>query len=144
VIDASVVLAFYFTAEPFKPQALALLASAARGRVTFALPTLARYEVLNALTLAERGLRGSQRISRPQARGILDAVVALPVEEYGIGGLERRIADLAVGLQRTAYDASYLALAERLDVDLVTGDARFVRAVAAAFPRVRFVGDYRI
>jgi len=144
VIDASVVLAFYFAAEPFKPHALTLLAAAARGRVTFALPTLARYEVINALALAERGLKRSQRISRSQARGVLDAVLALPAEEHGIAGLEARIADLAVEWQRSAYDATYLALAERLDVDLVTGDARFVRAVAAAFPRVRLLSDYQI
>jgi predicted nucleic acid-binding protein len=144
VVDTSVVLAFYFPAEPLKPQALALLADAARGRVRLAVPTLTRYELINALSLALRGFRGPQRLSQRQGQAVLAAVTALPLEEHGVTGLEPRMLSLAVAHERSAYDACYVALAERLGVEFVTGDGRLVRALARTFPQVRFLGDYRI
>ena len=58
VVDASVVLAFYLPAEPYKAQALSLLSDVAKGAIELIVPTLTRYEVLNALSWAVRGLKG--------------------------------------------------------------------------------------
>lgn len=42
--------------------------------------------------------------------------------------------------QQQAYDAQYLALAERLGAEYWTDDRRFVHAAAEAFPAVRRLG----
>ena len=61
MIGASVLLAFYLPAEPYKAQALALLGDAAAGLVGLVVSTLAYYEVLNALSYAVRGLKSGQK-----------------------------------------------------------------------------------
>ncbi len=43
---------------------------------------------------------------------------------------------------RSAYDAAYLTLAERVDEQLITGDLRLYNAVHPALEGVVWVGDY--
>lgn len=139
VVDASVVLAWYLPAEPHKDQALTLLGEAAAGRLKLYVPSLTRYEVLNALSLAVRGIKRT-KLSTQQAHEILQAFDEAGLEERGIAEFHARVLDLAALYYRSAYDAAYLALAEHLGADLLTGDAAFYRAVRGKFPRVKLVG----
>lgn len=143
VIDANVLLAFYLPAEPYKAQALVLLADATAGLVKLVMPTLARYEVLNALSRAVRGLKRGQELSFEDAQEILKAMNALKLEERHVRGLEERILRITQEHQRTAYDGAYLALAEHEGVPLITGDRRLYNAVKGELEWVRWVGDYR-
>lgn len=142
MIDTSVVLAFYLPAEPYKVQALALLADYAAGTVKLLTPTLTYYEVLNVVSRAVRGLKQGQQLAHNDGIAILSAVRSLPLEERSVRGLEQRILEIAERYQRSAYDAAYLALAEEMGVDLVTGDHRLFNAVSGDFPWVRFLADY--
>lgn len=142
VIDASVLLALYLPAEPYKVQALALLGDATAGLVRLVVPTLTRYEVLNVLASAVRGLKRGQGLSVQDAQEIMRAMNGLKLEERGTKGLEARILELSREHQRSAYDAAYLALAEQLDVDFLTGDERVYNAMKARGKHVKFVGAY--
>lgn len=142
VVDTSVVLAFYLPAESYKTQALALLADYTAGAVKLVTPTLTRYEVLNALSRAVRGLKAGQKMGRDEALAVLSAFGRLKLEEQSVQGLERRILEIAERYQRTGYDAAYLALAEHLGANLITGDERFYNAVKDHFTQVEFVADY--
>jgi predicted nucleic acid-binding protein len=142
VIDANVLLAFYLPAEPYKTEALALLGEATAGRVQLVVPTLVHYEVLNVLSLATRGLKRGQKISLDEAQEILAAMKALKLEVRDVQGLEKRILEITQRHQCSAYDAAYLALAEQLRTDLLTGDERFHNALKAHFKQVKFVGSY--
>ncbi len=141
VVDASVVLAFYLPAEPFKAQALMLAKAAAGGQITLCAPTLLRYEILNVLALALRGVKKVQRISLEDAIQILGALGALELEEHAVSGLESRVLAISKDHQCSAYDASYLAVAEHLNADLLTGDSAFHRTLKEHFPRIKFVGQ---
>lgn len=143
VVDASVLLAFYLPAEPYKEQALFVLAEATAGRLTLLVPTLARYEVLNALARAVRGLRTGARLSLDEALEILEAFEALPLEERSLAGLEGEILQLSQAFDRTAYDAAYLALAQKERVPLLTGDERLYNAVREKLPWVQWLGEWR-
>ncbi len=96
-----------------------------QGQVAY-VPTLWRYELSSALLQGER--RG--RVTPTETGGCLDLLGDLPIEEvdtssaYSLLGASR-VHDL------TAYDTSYLLLAQRLALPLATRDER-LRAAAEA------------
>lgn len=87
----------------------------------FHAPHLLDVEVLHVA----RRLQASGAL-RPQRAGqLLEDLGALPVERYPHLPLLRRAWSLRASL--TAYDATYVALAEALDATLLTCDARLGR-----------------
>jgi predicted nucleic acid-binding protein len=90
-------------------------------------PALLDFEVVSAL----RGLTRTQRISAARALDVLTDFEDLPVHRWAAGhALRRRAFDLRENL--TAYDAANVALAEALECQLVTRDARLARATGHA------------
>jgi predicted nucleic acid-binding protein len=85
-------------------------------------PGLVDLEVISSL---RRIIRAGKE-SAERAEHALRDLVALPLERVQHGNLAHRIWELRDNL--TAYDASYVALAERLDTLLLTADAAFARA----------------
>lgn len=63
------------------------------------------------------------RIAAERAEQMLTDYAALRIVRYPMQPLQRRVFDLRHNL--TAYDAMYVALAEALDVPLLTDDAKF-------------------
>ena len=51
------------------------------------------------------------------------------------------ILSLAHSFHRTVYDASYLSLAKRKNIDFVTGDKRLYNAVKDKLKWVKWIGD---
>lgn len=89
---------------------------------TVAIPHLADSEVTQALRA--HVLRG--QIGADDARAALDRWMRLGLRRYGAVGLIARLWELRDNL--TAYDATYVALAETLACELVTADARLAQA----------------
>jgi len=117
VIDASAVVALLTDAGPIGEWVADTISG-----TTLAAPELMPYEASNILR-------------RHDAAGLLDSsaatlahtdLVALPVELYPYFVVSERVWRLRHNL--TAYDASYVAIAEQLAAPLVTLDARIARA----------------
>jgi predicted nucleic acid-binding protein len=85
-------------------------------------PFLCDVEVASAL---RRALREG-RMDGPHASVVLEIYLQLPLIRHGHTGLLVRALDLRDNF--TAYDAMYLALAERLGSALLTGDVRLGRS----------------
>ncbi len=119
VIDASAGVAALVNAGPAR-------SALAAGQVDA--PHLIDSEVANALRRNE----ASGRIPTAAAAQALHAWTHLGVIRYPVTGLLERIWQLRTNL--TAYDASYVALAEALDCVLVTCDARIARAPGLKCP----------
>ena len=94
-------------------------------------PDLLLYEVANVL----RRHRAADRLSPTEASLAHQAARRLPIELWPYEVLGDRVWSFAGSL--SAYDAAYVALAERLDADLLTGDARLARG--SAYGRVLVV-----
>ena len=124
VLDCSVAIAWCFDDEA--TPALDALQDLA-GEVGAIVPPLWHLEVTNVLLQGER--RG--RIPDGGAHQRLELLDALPIESDLSGeGSAWRDAVLAVARSErlTAYDATYLELAERLTVPLATSDAALRKA----------------
>lgn len=78
------------------------------------------------MTNALRGLVLGNRLDVQSAERALDGLQSAGVTRYPASPLTRRVWQLRANL--TAYDALYVALAERLGCALVTADARIARA----------------
>lgn len=97
------------------------------------------YEVLNAIwKLSYR----EKKITQEQSSALLDSILLLMqrMNVVGIKGLEKRMHELATKEGLTAYDSSYLTLAEKLDLVLVTDDRELERA-ARKYVRVMKTSD---
>lgn len=79
-------------------------------------------EVISAL----RRLRISGRIAEPEARLALLGFWSLTIQLWRLELLAERMWQLGHSL--SSYDAAYVALAERLDVPLLTADKRLAGA----------------
>lgn len=133
IVDASVLLSAIFPDEA-QPQAQALLRRHVAGQERLRAPDLLLYEVSHALWRAER--RG--RVSESQVNEALAALKTLELELSSLDWDE--ILPLARQIHCSAYDAAYLALAQRTGEPLVTADERLYHAVAERFSWVRRLG----
>ena len=93
-----------------------------------AIPHLADSEVANALRAQER--RGD--VDPEQAFAALSTWAKLGLRRFATAANLDRVWELRENL--TAYDATYVALAEMIDCHLMTADARLARAPGPRCP----------
>ena len=127
VLDASVVIRWF---DPHPGSAIALRSEFEAGRLAVTVPTLLFLELLN---VAGRQWRWREDKLQDLAREL---------EGAKFEALDPQLDRVAIWVSRglTAYDASYVALAEQLDFPLVTDD----RAILNAAPDVAIaLGDVR-
>lgn len=125
VVDASALVAFYAADDPRRQAVTARLAA---GDALFA-PASLDAEIVSAL----RGMSRPNATLRAAVPGALRHLAGFPVRRMPLAPLLQRIWELRDNL--TAYDAAYVALAERLDGALITCDGKFA---GASGPRCSF------
>jgi predicted nucleic acid-binding protein len=76
------------------------------------------------------------------ARQDVADLVRLPVQPVSMAALVEPALSFAIAWQITAYDATYVALAERLALPLVTADETLAHSLAGSDVDVRFVGAW--
>jgi len=124
-LDASLVVQFILNAGRESPLLSLWEAWHQPGRVLVA-PTLLYYEVSNALH--RYVLHGD--LSPEQATEAMEVALEIDLSLYGDADLHRRAMGIALQFALpAAYNAHYLALAERLGAELWTADQRLHQAV---------------
>jgi predicted nucleic acid-binding protein len=118
VVDASVLANVVGDDGPTGIVARARLANAGDASV----PDLADVETVSVLR--KRWIAGT--LTARRFRDAIDDLLALPLTRYPTGPLMSRAYELRANI--TAYDASYVAVAEALGCVLVTGDGKLARA----------------
>lgn len=89
-------------------------------------PALVDAEVTSAIRGLLRASRPTTQISTTRAEQMLEDFADLPVVRYPMQPFQRRA--LALRDNFAAYDAFYVALAEALDMPLLTDDRKYARA----------------
>jgi len=118
VIDASILANVVGDDGPSGRSCRTRLATAAEASI----PDLA--DVETAAVLRKRWLAGD--LTARRFKTAIGDLLALPLARFPTGPLMVRAYELRANL--TAYDASYIALAEGLSCPLVTADVRLARA----------------
>lgn len=137
VVDACLALK-WGVEEEFTEQALELWDTWQGRNELLVAPPLFRAEVTNVL---HRKVRLAE-VDPLDASDILEVLLPTVATEEVEGMYERALA-LALALdQKSAYDTTYLALAESLSCEMWTADRRFVRAAGTRFPQVRWIGEH--
>jgi len=137
VVDASVVLKWQLDDEEAVTQALALRDDfLLYNRVNLAAPSLLVYEVTNGMLTATR--RG--RLPRSQAEEGLATLLTSGIRLMTVD--PSKIFSLSLHWKVSAYDGTYLAIAEKLDSEVWTGDRAFYNTCRRKGSRVRWIGDY--
>ena len=137
VLDASVILKWYLPDESYGENALDLLKYFTMGTLDILAPALLEYELISGLVIARK--RG--RLAEGAVTSALGAFQCLGIRLVDPSEHYDRIAWYCHTYARSAYDACYLALAEREDVLLITADERLFNSVKADLTWVRWIGD---
>jgi predicted nucleic acid-binding protein len=140
VVDCSVALKWKLRQEPYHAEAVELLLDIRAGIVEPIAPVIFVAEVGSALLRAAR--RG--RLTFDEARQAIDDILGVNVSLVEVTPvLAQRAFEIAWAHQQGFFDCLYVAVAEARGAEFWTGDQRLSHALAATFPFVRWVGDYR-
>ena len=139
VIDASV-SASWFLYDEFNQKADELLKEVIHGRIDLFQPVLWKYEIVNVLRTAIL----HKRIARDKARLAVSTINSIKVE-YLVPNNEDMISlmKLADENSLTAYDASYLHVAEITSGELFTSDKDLLK-LKNKYPFVRKIDEFTV
>jgi len=123
-VDASLILRYVL--QPENESVQSLWQSWISDEVSLVAPSLLFYEVTNALYQQQR----NQMLSAETIRETLELSLDLPITLVNEKNLHLKAREIAMRFNLPAtYDAHYLALAEWMEVDLWTADARLANTL---------------
>lgn len=131
MIVADATLLIHLTVPSATPRDAEAARAVAQKDPVWVVPPLWASEVRNVVAKYARGWFITHEQARAAVREI-EAFVAVQPVSHG------EVLDAAFAFEVSGYDAEYVALAERLDVPLVTSDKRVLAAVARAVAPVGF------
>ena len=139
VIDASV-SASWFLQDEFNQKADELLKEVIHGRIDLFQPVLWKYEIINVLRTAIM----HKRIAKDKAMLAVSTMNSIKVE-YLLPGNEDMISLIKIADENslTAYDASYLHVAEMTSGELFTSDKDLLK-LRNKYPFVRKIDEFTV
>lgn len=139
VVDASVCIK-QFVPDPLSDKAQQLFAHLANPQNEIYIPDLFYIESANTLW---RYVRAGQ-LTASQVQANLATLKALSLQVISMAELMEEAVNIAIACGISAYDASYVALSQRVSAPLLTLDRRLVNALAIASFDVRLFTDFSV
>jgi predicted nucleic acid-binding protein len=123
IIDSSVALKWFFPEEEHASEALKIKKDFAEKEITISIPILFFYEVGNVL----KGSIKSSRVDSSKAKTVYEKFTYAEFIIYSSKELFQAAFEKADSLDITFYDASYVALAEYLEIPFYTADRKLLQ-----------------
>ncbi len=140
VTDASVVLKWYLADEEYSQKALGLLDNYISNELDILAPSLLEYEVINGLVIAKK--RG--RIQEDKILLAIDGFLSLELKLINLSLYYPKVIHYCKVSNRSAYDASYLALADKEKIPLITADKGLFNVVKKDLKWIIWLGDFNL
>jgi predicted nucleic acid-binding protein len=140
VIDTSVILKWYLADEEHGQKALSILDKYVSNELDILAPSLLEYEVINGLIIAKR--RG--RIQEKKILTAIDGFISLEIKLINLSLYYPKVIHYSKVYNRSAYDASYLALADDEGISLVTADKGLFNVAKKDLKWVEWLGDFKL
>jgi predicted nucleic acid-binding protein len=137
VVDASVALKWYLDDEEYGQRAMKLLTRYITDELDILAPSLLEYEVVNGLIIAQR--RG--RIKEEKVLSAIEGFAGLGIRMLDLASRYSGVIHFCRTYNRSAYDASYMVVADSEGVPLITADEGFYNAVKKDLKWVKWLGD---
>lgn len=137
ILDSSVVAKWFFP-EVESEIALAIKKDFSANKISIAVPLLIYWEISNLLKTATKRLRLNQK-GAVRAYG---AFLKLNFVVYSSAELMKNTLKNAIEFDISSYDASYIALANLLQIPFYTADRKLMNKVDSKF--VFDIKDYRV
>jgi predicted nucleic acid-binding protein len=138
IVDASVVAKWYLPDEILKDTAQNILDDYAQAKINIAMPQLTLIELINTLIMSYRRNRANKIIVDNSVNSFLSLGINLKETNH----LSTNILNYCYKYNCTAYDATYLALAESLNCKLITADKKLYNQTKSDFRWILWLGDY--
>ncbi|HDD44484.1 MAG TPA: PIN domain-containing protein [Candidatus Desulfofervidus auxilii] len=138
VIDASTLLKGYFPDEEGFEKAKKILFLYSLGKLDLFAPSLIDYEISNAVFVAYK----RKRINFDEAKDIQEKILNLDIEKHDLSFLKEELLDISKEFNISVYDASYLTLANKLKINLITGDKKFFNTVKNKAKNVIWIENF--
>jgi predicted nucleic acid-binding protein len=137
VMDASVVLKWFLVDEEHGEKAMSLLGQYISNELDILAPSLLEYEVINGLIIAKK----KGRIKEEKILTAMEGFLYLEIKLINLSHLYAKVLYYCRIYSRSAYDASYLAVADELGVPLITADEVLYNGVKKDLKWVKWLGD---
>ncbi len=137
VIDASVALKWYLDEEDHSSKAIRLLQNYISNEFDIIAPSLLEYEVVNGLIIAQK--RG--RIKEERILMAIEGFMNLGIKFIDLSTIYSKVIHYCRNYNFSAYDSSYMAVAEEKSADLITADKGLYSGVKKNLKWVRWLGD---
>ena len=137
VLDASVILKWYLTDEEYGQKALGLLHQYISNELEILAPTLLEYEVVHGLLIAQK--RG--RIKEEKIITAIEGFIDLEIKLKNLSHFHSRVVHYGKVYHCSAYDASYLAVAEVEGATMITSDEGLYNLVKKDLKWIKWIGD---
>jgi len=128
ILDSSVIAKWFFP-EKNSDMALRIKEKFAESRLSIAVPILLYYEVSNILKTATKLVRINPNAASKAYQGFLN----LNFIAYSTANLMANTLEIALKYDISSYDASYIALAEYLQVPFFTADQKLINKVTSKY-----------
>jgi predicted nucleic acid-binding protein len=138
VIDASVVVKWVLSGEPYEEKADAVQAHQVSGNAELWAPSFLVQEVTNAIWRAIKLKRITQEIAEKSLKS-LDGIQITFCDFSWTEACD--VLKIATNLDLTVYDAAYLFLSEKINSPIITADDKMYQKAKGQF-RVVHLKDY--